>query len=91
LAHAFTAHVADYWYTLVCTMYTGTRASVLLQVKRGLELGLAPVLSLEGTGGTYFMTDTRKRKLAAFKPQDEEPFAPNNPRGFIGMGVSALT
>jgi phosphatidylinositol 4-kinase type 2 len=55
-------------------------------VKRGLELGLAPSLSLEGTGGTYFLTDTRKRKLAAFKPQDEEPFAPNNPRGFVGMG-----
>ena len=43
-----------------------------IQVKRGLELGLAPTLSLEGTGGTYFLTDTRKRKLAAFKPQDEE-------------------
>ncbi|KAG5187671.1 phosphatidylinositol 3 and 4-kinase-domain-containing protein [Tribonema minus] len=61
-------------------------ARVINQIKRGLELGLAPALSLEGTGGTYFMTDTRKRKLAAFKPQDEEPFAPNNPRGFVGMG-----
>ncbi|CAM9472017.1 unnamed protein product [Chrysoparadoxa australica] len=50
--------------------------------KRALDLGFAPTMALEGTGGTYFLSDTRKRKLLAFKPQDEEPFTPNNPRGF---------
>mmetsp|Transcript_12395 Transcript_12395/g.18589 ORF Transcript_12395/g.18589 Transcript_12395/m.18589 type:complete len:670 (-) Transcript_12395:137-2146(-) len=61
------------------------------QVKRALEKGLAPVLSIEGTGGTYFMMDVCKRKLAAFKPRDEEPFMPNNPRGFVGLGVPEVS
>lgn len=52
------------------------------QVRRALELGVnAPKLTMEGFGGTYFMYDPRKRPLACFKPADEEPYAPNNPRG----------
>ena len=50
----------------------------------GLALGLAPQLSLEGTGGTYLMRDALQQPLACFKPRDEEPFAPNNPRGLCG-------
>jgi hypothetical protein len=61
---------------------------IISQVRRGLEVGLAPSLSLEGTGGTYFFKGPRKHNLAAFKPQDEEPFAPNNPKGLAGLGGS---
>lgn len=64
---------------------------IINQIKRGLEIGLAPQLSLEGTGGTYFMFDTRKKSVAAFKPQDEEPFAANNPRGFKGIGNKKIS
>ena len=58
----------------------------MAQAKRGLDRGFKPELTLEGTGGTYFLQDAARQKVAVFKPQDEEPFAPNNPR-YIGFGV----
>lgn len=36
-------------------------------------------------GGTYMMRNSRGAQSAVFKPTDEEPFAPSNPKGFIGM------
>ncbi|CAL4909837.1 unnamed protein product [Urochloa decumbens] len=51
-------------------------------VRAGMESGKAPVMSSEGTGGAYFMQDASgHRHVAVFKPVDEEPMAPNNPRG----------
>ena len=35
-------------------------------------------------GGTYFFMNDTGRKIAIFKPCDEEPLAPNNPKGFVG-------
>ena len=46
-------------------------------------MGLKPELVLDGTGGTYFLHDARKFKVAVFKPGDEEPYAENNPRGYV--------
>lgn len=43
-----------------------------------------PKLSDEGTGGTYMLYNLNGRPLAVFKPTDEEAFAPNNPRNYIG-------
>ena len=51
--------------------------------RRGLAIGLKPDLVLEGSGGTYFMHDVRKKRIAVFKPADEEPYAENNPRGYL--------
>lgn len=46
---------------------------------------------MDGTGGTYFLRDNNKRVAAVFKPVDEEPFAPNNPRGYVGeLGQQGL-
>jgi phosphatidylinositol 4-kinase type 2 len=53
-------------------------------VKRGFDLGFAPQLAMEGTGGTYFMRNESKRIVACFKPMDEEPFAMNNPKSLVG-------
>uniref|UniRef100_A0A7S4EXI2 PI3K/PI4K catalytic domain-containing protein n=1 Tax=Chrysotila carterae TaxID=13221 RepID=A0A7S4EXI2_CHRCT len=64
---------------------------LLSLVQQGLAMGLAPQLTFEGTGGTYIMRDARKRPVAAFKPRDEEPFTPNNPRGMPGkMGHAGI-
>ena len=52
----------------------------LIQARQGLSLGLAPRLALDGTGGTYFLRNAHKENVCVFKPSDEEPFAPNNPR-----------
>jgi len=56
---------------------------IVLQSRRALALGLKPELVLDGSGGTYFLHDARKTKIAVFKPADEEPYAENNPRGYL--------
>ncbi len=45
-----------------------------------------PAMAPEGTGGTYFLYDSMRSDVPAliFKPRDEEPNAPNNPRGRAG-------
>lgn len=47
-------------------------------------MGLKPKLTDEGTSGTYEMRNVKKKKISILKPIDEEPFAPNNPRGNSG-------
>ena len=44
-------------------------------------MGKAPQLSQGGNGGAYFLKGADGRTAAVFKPSDEEPYAPNNPRG----------
>lgn len=56
---------------------------IVQQARRALALGLKPELVLDGSGGTYFLHDSRKGKVAVFKPADEEPYAENNPRGYL--------
>jgi hypothetical protein len=53
------------------------------KARRGLALGLKPEFVLDGSGGTYFLHDARKVKISVFKPADEEPYAENNPRGYL--------
>lgn len=64
---------------------------VVQQVRRGFALGIKPDLVLDGSGGTYFLNDARKVKVAVFKPADEEPYAENNPRGYVRQGDSSLS
>lgn len=54
---------------------------VLKQIRKGFNSGLVPKLTDDGTSGTYKIRDENKEIVAIFKPIDEEPFAPNNPRG----------
>ena len=53
------------------------------QVEEGLRAGLKPTLCSDGTSGSYIMqgvSEENQPAVAVFKPIDEEPFAPNNPR-----------
>jgi len=60
-----------------------TRLKDLVErAKDGMRKGFAPELCVEGVGGTYFFCDSRGHKIGVFKPQDEEPFSINNPKGF---------
>lgn len=58
--------------------------STIKDVKQGFKAGLKPQLTDDGTSGTYFLRDKKKLPTAVFKPIDEEAYAPNNPRSFIG-------
>jgi hypothetical protein len=51
------------------------------RARAGLEEGHAPRLAAAGTGGCYFLLDAAGAPVAVFKPQDEEAFAANNPKG----------
>mmetsp|Transcript_5716 Transcript_5716/g.16351 ORF Transcript_5716/g.16351 Transcript_5716/m.16351 type:complete len:782 (+) Transcript_5716:858-3203(+) len=57
--------------------------SLVQEARRGLALNLKPAFILDGSGGTYFLHSTKKAKISVFKPADEEPYAENNPRGYI--------
>ena len=60
-----------------------TLQRLLQQSRRGLALGFKPALAPDGSGGSYFLSDARKKRVGVFKPADEEPFAENNPRGYV--------
>lgn len=62
--------------------------TVIAQVRSAFKEGAKPELSQEGTSGAYLLRAPEQessaysaRPVAVFKPIDEEPFAPNNPRG----------
>ena len=57
---------------------------VILNIKHGFEKGFIPKAIEEGVSGNYFLNDQYKNNVAIFKPFDEEAFAPNNPKGFVG-------
>jgi hypothetical protein len=56
-------------------------ANCIERARSGFKSGHVPTLSNDGTSGTYFLKDKQEQTVAVFKPIDEEPFAPNNPRG----------
>jgi hypothetical protein len=58
---------------------------VIDQIKQGFNSGLIPKITEDGTSGTYEMRSLKKKKVGIFKAIDEEPFAPNNPRGNKGF------
>jgi hypothetical protein len=57
---------------------------MMRNVIRGLKSYQDPEAATEGFGGTYFFRDEAGKRVAIMKPCDEEPLAPNNPKGFVG-------
>lgn len=58
--------------------------SCIEETRRGLESGMVPQLARSGLGGTYFLSNSESKVLGVFKPEDEEAYAPNNPRELKG-------
>jgi hypothetical protein len=57
------------------------------EVETGLKWGFRPALAEMSVGGAYFMRNRLGRIAAVFKPLDEEPYSPNNPREYRGSGL----
>ncbi|KAH7444925.1 hypothetical protein KP509_02G098400 [Ceratopteris richardii] len=57
---------------------------IIKEVVKALECGVEPIAASGGLGGAYYFRNCRGESVAVVKPTDEEPFAPNNPKGFVG-------
>jgi hypothetical protein len=58
--------------------------SCISQVMEGFRQEITPSLTSEGTSGAYIIKNDNG-SVAVFKPIDEEPFAPHNPRDMQGL------
>lgn len=65
-----------------------TRTKQLVQdVIKAIKSGVDPVPVNGGLGGAYNFRNSKGDSVAIVKPTDEEPFAPNNPKGFVGKAL----
>lgn len=58
--------------------------NILNDIKLAFKKNIAPKLTMDGTGGTYLLFNSKKKVCSVFKPADEEAFSPFNPRGYEG-------
>ncbi|XP_058747645.1 phosphatidylinositol 4-kinase gamma 7-like [Vicia villosa] len=56
-------------------------------IVKAMKIGIEPILVHGGLGGAYYFLNRRGESVAIVKPTDEEPFAPNNPKGFVGKAL----
>ncbi|KAF8103873.1 hypothetical protein N665_0183s0049 [Sinapis alba] len=68
----------------VCSSFVRQMAK---DITKALKRGVDPVAVHSGLGGVYFFKNSRGESVAIVKPTDEEPFAPNNPKGFVGKAL----
>ncbi|KAJ4835997.1 Phosphatidylinositol 4-kinase gamma 7 [Turnera subulata] len=54
---------------------------------KAIKVGVEPLPVHSGLGGAYYFRNSRGESVAIVKPTDEEPFAPNNPKGFVGKAL----
>lgn len=61
-------------------------------IVKAIKNGVDPIPVKSGLGGAYYFRNSKGENIAIVKPTDEEPFAPNNPKGFVGkaLGQSGL-
>ncbi|KAL5095740.1 hypothetical protein RYX36_000067 [Vicia faba] len=67
-------------------MLSGTKQlvkDIMMAIKDGVE----PIPIQSGLGGAYYFRNIYGENIAIVKPTDEEPYAPNNPKGFIGKAL----
>eukprot|EP00250_Pteridium_aquilinum_P009967 c19060_g1_i1 orf=303-2651(-) len=57
---------------------------IIKEIVKAIKCGVEPVPISGGLGGAYYFRNTRGESVAIIKPTDEEPLAPNNPKGFVG-------
>ncbi|KAL9665872.1 hypothetical protein QQ045_000193 [Rhodiola kirilowii] len=56
-------------------------------IVKGMKKGVEPLPVRSGLGGAYYFRNAKGESVAIVKPTDEEPFAPNNPKGFVGKAL----
>lgn len=56
-------------------------------IVKAIKMGVDPLPVHSGMGGAYYFRNSKGESVAIVKPTDEEPFAPNNPKGFVGKAL----
>ncbi|CAO2162931.1 unnamed protein product [Urochloa humidicola] len=69
---------------LGCSSPSAAMKQLVKDIIKGITNGVDPVAVTGGMGGAYYFGDIFGQRVAIVKPTDEEPFAPNNPKGFVG-------
>lgn len=68
------------------TIFSGTK-QLVKDIVMAIEMGVNPIPVGSGLGGAYYFRNCNGENVAIVKPTDEEPFAPNNPKGFVGKAL----
>lgn len=62
-------------------------AELVKDIVMAIKNGTDPIPVKSGLGGVYYFRNNKGENIAIVKPTDEEPFAPNNPKGFSGKAL----
>ncbi|KAK9271731.1 hypothetical protein L1049_002094 [Liquidambar formosana] len=66
--------------------FSGTK-HLVRDIVQAMKIGIDPIPVHSGLGGAYYFRNCSGENVAIVKPTDEEPFAPNNPKGFVGKAL----
>ncbi|CAM0951828.1 unnamed protein product [Alopecurus aequalis] len=72
---------------LGCSSPSSQMKQLAKDVVKAIRNDVDPVAVSSGMGGAYYFKNTWGEHVAIVKPTDEEPFAPNNPKGFVGRAL----
>ncbi|XP_042505491.1 phosphatidylinositol 4-kinase gamma 5-like [Macadamia integrifolia] len=72
---------------LGCSSRFAKTKQMVKDIVKGIKNGVEPIPVHSGLGGAYYFRNIWGESVAIVKPTDEEPFAPNNPKGFVGKAL----
>ncbi|XP_013005447.1 phosphatidylinositol 4-kinase type 2-beta isoform X4 [Cavia porcellus] len=55
-------------------------AEIIAKAEQAIELGVFPERISQGSSGSYFVKDPKKKIIGVFKPKSEEPYGQLNPK-----------
>ncbi|XP_030418939.1 phosphatidylinositol 4-kinase type 2-beta isoform X2 [Gopherus evgoodei] len=55
-------------------------AEIVLRTEQAIECGVFPERISQGSSGSYFVKDPKKKTIGVFKPKSEEPYGHLNPK-----------
>ncbi|XVF54495.1 hypothetical protein PTKIN_Ptkin05aG0184800 [Pterospermum kingtungense] len=72
---------------LGCSTHFAGTTELVNEIIKAIKNGIDPIPVNSGLGGAYYFRNIKGENVAIVKPTDEEPFAPNNPKGFVGKAL----
>lgn len=69
---------------LGCSNQSPRTKDLVKDIAKAIKSGIDPIPVCSGLGGAYYFRNCLGENVAIVKPTDEEPYAPNNPKGFVG-------